>query len=542
MNFNSSQLLNQIGSVWKQLGINQRVSIILATLVVIGGLVGLGVWASRPQYSLLYGRLDDTEAGKVVAALNETKIPYKIGAGGAIYVPSDKVYTVRMQLAGKGIPRGEGVGFEIFDKPNFGISDFVQRANYIRALQGELARTIAQLDNVESARVMIVMPENRLLADNTRKPTASVFVRTTGAAQLEPSAVNSIRFLVANAVEGLQAKNVTVVDHRGNVLSENTDEDSIVGLSSSQLALRRNLEQYLAKKAESMLEKVLGPGQAVVRVSAEINFDTLTKIEEKYDPEGQVLRTSTINDETTDTIGSGVAGGVAGITTNTGNETNQVLTPGNKSTTKKKVTNSQYEINKTTSNLIQAAGGIKRISAAVFVAQRFTGSGTNKVASPRSPEELQKLRKIVQSALGITENNSSGGEITLEEMPFNDQFETEIGRKIKEEGEFQKWLEIGKTLIYPAVAIGILFMFWRGVKKSANEVIPLGVPVGAMQGNGNGNGNGNAAGNKEKVNIDLLKQPISDPGIITVDVLNKLIRENPENVSQAIKTWMRRGG
>jgi flagellar M-ring protein FliF len=200
--------------------------------------------------------------------------------------------------------------FEIFDKPNFGISDFVQRANYVRAIQGELSRTIAQLDNVESARVMIVMPENRLLADNTRKPTASVFVRTRGSAQLESSAVNSIRFLVANAVEGLQANNVTVVDHRGNVLSENSDNDSTIGLTMGQLSLQRNLEQYFSKKAESMLEKVLGPGQAVVRVSAELNFDTLTRVEEKYDPDGQVLRSTTVNDETSDSAGPGV-GGVA---------------------------------------------------------------------------------------------------------------------------------------------------------------------------------------------------------------------------------------
>jgi flagellar M-ring protein FliF len=159
--------------------------------------------------------------------------------------------------------------------------------------------------------------------------------------------------------------------------------------------------------------------------------------------------------------------------------------------TKKKITTSQYEINKTTSNLIQAAGGIKKVSAAVFVAQRFTGSGTNRIATPRSPEELQKLRKIVQSALGITETDMSKGEIALEEMPFNDQFETEIGKKIKEEGEFQRWLEIGKMLIYPALAIGILFMFWMGIKRTAKEAIPIGVPVGTIKtGVNGGNGNG----------------------------------------------------
>src|SRR5271169_2861516 len=181
MNKNISQLGTQLAGIWKQLGLNQRVSVVLATGIVLFGLVGLAFWSSRVDYTLLYGKLDEGEAAKVIAALDEAKVPYQISrGGGSILVPSDKVYQVRMQMAGKGIPRGEGVGYEIFDKASFGISDFVQRANYARAIQGELARTISQLDQVESARVMIVMPENRLLADNLRKPTASVFVRVKG--------------------------------------------------------------------------------------------------------------------------------------------------------------------------------------------------------------------------------------------------------------------------------------------------------------------------------------------------------------------------
>lgn len=203
-------------------------------------------------------------------------------------------------MAGKGIPRGEGVGFEIFDKASFGVSDFVQRANYARAIQGELARTISQADQVESARVMIVMPENRLLSDSLRKPTASVFVRIKGNGQLPASAINSIRFLVANSVEGLQVNNVSVVDNQGNVLSENQENDSVAGLSGNQLTARRNFEQYLTKKAEGMLEKVLGPDQAVVRVAVDLNWDTISRTEEKYDPDGQTARSSTINDEETD--------------------------------------------------------------------------------------------------------------------------------------------------------------------------------------------------------------------------------------------------
>ncbi|HXJ72749.1 MAG TPA: flagellar basal-body MS-ring/collar protein FliF, partial [Candidatus Dormibacteraeota bacterium] len=268
MSQNLRQLVLQLLATWKQLGLNQRVSLLLGAGVVCAGLIGLSIWSSRPDYVLLYGKLDDAEAARVMAALDEAKIPYQTGRGGAsILVPSDKVHQTRAQLAAKGIPRGEGVGFEIFDKPNFGISDFIQRANYLRAVQGELARTISQIDMVESARVMIVMPENRLLVDNQKKPTASVFVRIKGNGQLPVSAVNSIRFLVANAVEGLPANGVSVVDNLGNVLSENQDNDAATGLSNNQLNARRNLEQYLAHKAEGMLEKALGPGQAIVRVA-----------------------------------------------------------------------------------------------------------------------------------------------------------------------------------------------------------------------------------------------------------------------------------
>jgi len=171
MNQALSQVASQLQAIWKQLGLNQRISLALAAAIVLLGLGALVVWSSRADYALLYGKLDEAEAAKVIAALDDAKVPYKVGrAGGAISVPADKVHLMRMQLAAKGIPRGEGIGFEIFDKPNFGISDFIQRANYLRAVQGELARTIAQVDSIENARVMIVMPENRLLVDNLKKP------------------------------------------------------------------------------------------------------------------------------------------------------------------------------------------------------------------------------------------------------------------------------------------------------------------------------------------------------------------------------------
>jgi flagellar M-ring protein FliF len=453
-------------------------------------------------------------------------------------VPTDKVHLMRMQLAAKGIPRGDGVGFEIFDKPNFGISDFVQRANYLRAVQGELARTISQVDVVENARVMIVMPENRLVSDNQKRASASVFVRVKGNAVLPGQTINAIRFLVANAVEGLQANSVTIIDNLGNVLTENSENDSMVGMSTTQLAARKNLEQYLAKKAESLLDRVLGPGQSAVRVSAEINFDTVTKTEEKYDPDGAVLRTATINDENTDTLSSNGTGGAPGALVNASADTNNVAVPSNNSRTRKKVTNNQYEINKSTSNLVQGAGGVRRVSAAVFVAAKIEGKGAEAKPVPRSKEELEKLRRIVQSALGIQEptDGTRKDDLTLEEMPFNNQ-ETEVAVQMEKNVRRQFWWDLGKNAIYPAFGLVLVALFWRSFKRTPTETIPIGVPVGEANfkngldslRNGTANGHGNGR----------FRQPT--PGIVTVDVLNQLIRENPSNMTNAIRSWMTRG-
>jgi flagellar M-ring protein FliF len=520
MNKNLTQLGQHLLAIWKQLGLNQRITIVMATTIVFIGLGTMAFWSSRPDFALLYGKLDDGEASKIVAALDESKIPYQV-RGGSIYVPSDKVYQVRMQMAGKGIPRGEGVGFEIFDKANFGISDFVQRANYTRAVQGELARTISQLDQIESARVMIVMPENRLVIDNGRKPTASVFVRVRGSATLPAAAVNSIRFLVANSVEGLQVNNVSVVDNQGNVLSENEESDSPAGLSNNQLTARRNFEQYLSKKAQGMLEQVLGAGQAVVRVSTDLNWDTTTRSEVKFDPDGQVAKTTTINDENTETATS-AAGGPPGVTANSSETNVTAAMPVNKSKTTKKVTNNQYEINKMTSEVVQAPGGIKRLTAAVFIAQHFDGKGKDRKAVPRTQEELEKLRHIVQSALGVdaTGDASRKDDIALEEMPFNEQPAMELTQQLDQQEKRQFWFDTALKGIYPALAAAVLFLFWRLWQKTAKDEIPIVLPAT------NGNGNGH-------------RKPAQ--GMVTVEVLNQLIRENPANMTQAVRSWLSRG-
>lgn len=546
MNQNLTKLGTQLAAIWKELGIAQRMSVIIATLAVLGGLGGLALWSSRVDYALLYGRLSESESAKVVAALDEAKVPYRISPGtGSVSVPVDKVHLMRMQLAAKGIPKGEGVGFEIFDKPNFGISDFVQRANYVRAVQGELARTIAQLDEIESARVMIVMPENRLLMDKDRHPTASVFVRVRGTGTLPQSAINSIRFLVANAVEGLRSNHVIVVDNMGNVLSENVENDSLVGLTTTQLGARRNLEQYLARKAEGMLERVLGTGQALVRVAAEINYDTVTRTEEKFDPEGQVIRTQTKNEENNDSVTSNPGAPATVAPDDSGTDvTNAAPNAVATTTTKnrKSTGTTEYEINKSTSNIMQGAGGIKRLSAAVTVAARFEGTGTDRKMVPRTPEELEKLRRIVQSALGIEQGSGTqrNDEITLEELPFNVDTADQLTQKLDQEERKEFWMGLGQSAVYPGLAVVFLGVLLWLFKRTAEEEIPIGIPVGSLSHNAHGNGHPAAAlpGGGPGRAFTLGRE--TAPGVVSVDVLNRLIKENPDNMTQAIRNWMGR--
>ena len=528
---NLSKLGGQLLAIWKQLGVSQRVSVLAATFVLVAGLGSLALWSSHADYSLLYGKLSDSEASKVIAALDDAKVPYKTGSSGSILVPADKVYQMRMQLAGKGIPSGDGVGFEIFDKPNFGISDFVQRANYVRAVQGELSRTIGQLDEIESARVMIVLPENRLLLDKDKYATASVFVRVRGNSQIQPQAINSIRFLVANSVEGLKPNHVTIVDNLGNVLSENTDNDSLTGLTSTQLSARRNLEQYLGKKGQDMLEKVLGPGQAIVRVSADINYDTVSKTEEKFDPDGQVIRQQTKNDENIDTSTSSSSSPV-GITANTSTETNSPSGPGpvNNSKNHKVTSTVDYEIGKQTSSTVQTAGGIKRLTASVTVAARMEGTGAERKAVNRTTDELDKLRRMIGNAIGV--DTARGDAITLEELAFNDQFATDVTRELDQQQKHENWYNLARNFGYPALALVVLVMLLRLFKSTPVQDIPIGVPVGRLNAR-NGNGNGQRAGSGAY-------EP--QPGVVTVDVLNKLVKDNPANMTQAIRDWMNKGG
>jgi len=518
--------------LWKQLGLNQRVSLAVAALAVAAGLIAVVLWSRRPDYQLLYARLSEKDAAAIIGQLETQNIAHVVSAGGtAVSVPSDQVYKLRMDLAAKGLPSGDGVGFEIFDKGQFGLSDFVQRTNYLRAVQGELARTIMQLQGVRAARVMIVQPENRLLlTDQGVKSTASVFV-DVGGGRLDIDQVNAVRHLVANAVQGLTPDEVAVVDNRGRVLSEELKQDPTLGSASSQMRYRQQVEDYFAKKVETMLAAVIGPGNAVVRVSAEIDTEATTVQEEKFDPEGQVVRSQTISEETNSTTESRTGGGVVGVSANIPekNPGTEAARPTSNTDGSHKNRTTTYEINRTTLNTTRNPGTVKNLTAAVFIAPRPAPAvAVDPKAAPapaaeapkRTPEELNALRQVVVNALGLkpAAGQSLESLVSLQELPFQaaERVPSEVAA-IEKENRWQGWIEAASRWAAVLGAGAVLFVFWRMLGRQKPEPVPIEVL---------------------SLTPEAANRALPSSNGVTPDLLNELIRQKPANVGVALRDWV----
>jgi flagellar M-ring protein FliF len=515
--------LQSLLHLWSQLGLNQRVSIIVAALAVVIGLTSLVVWSRRPDWQLLYGRMGEKDASAVISFLQQQNVPHRVEQGGAaVLVPSSQVHRLRMELAGRGVPSGEGVGFEIFDRGNFGVSDFVQRTNYARALQGELARTIAQLEGVRSARVLIVQPENRLLlVDQSVRPSASVFVDLVGS-RLHLEAVNSIRHLVSNSVQGLQPDQVAVVDNRGRVLSEELRDDPLLANASSQIRYRQSIEEYFARKVETMLAAAVGAGNAVVRVSAEVDTEAATIEQERFDPESQVVRSQTQTEDSTSAAESR-PGTPVGTPANLGGLDDAA--PGfvggastrNEQTRKNRTTS--YEIDSTRTRIVRNPGTIRRLTAAVFINQRLGGELENPTPLPRSPEELNALRQLVLNALGVSlaPGQTLESVVALQEVPFATEPFARHVEQLRDQTVWQPWIDGGLKAAPVVLAVVVLLWFWRRLGREKPEPVPL----------------------------ELLETlPTFDPlghdrrPHVTPEIINDLIRQKPANVGAALRDWV----
>lgn len=518
-----NSILKNIQDFWSNIGLNQRLVIAAAGAAALILVVVLFNWASEPNMNFLIGKVAPSDMAQIVNRLDEKAIKYKtkeIDGSGYIYVAADKDTTarLRLELIGEGLPGGDSVGFEIFDRNNFGISDFAQRTNFVRATQGELARTISQIKGIKSARVQAVVPENKLLiTDPSSRAKASVFI-DSGNTQINESQVNSIRSLVSNSIEGVAMNDVTVIDNHGNHLTEGLGEDGLLG-GRNALKAKESLEKYYSTQIVKLMTPIVGIGNVVARVSVEIDNTAETFLEEKFDPEGQVVRSQTTDeDKLQSTEGKTQEGGVGAAANipaanNDADSEPSILSQTDET---RKTKNTQYEINRSLREQVQNPGGISDIRAAVLINKK--GDGV------RSSEQIEDFRMVVANALGIdlspVKDNKfeMDNRVSVKEVEFSESAAIAGGVGMNAFDEFKfKYGEEVKQMFAAAIILGLFIYFLRMVKKFK----PKSDDVQIMDELDSGKG-----------------RPGQLETNLTPELLNDLIQEKPENVSTALKTWM----
>ncbi len=441
------EMFDQVKGFFKGLSTVQKIVFAAIIAGALVALISLSFRETTGNYKVLYSGLTQEDAASVVSRLKEQRIPYTLENGGsAIMVPADQVLDTRLQLAGEGLPRGGGVGFEIFDKTSLGTTDFVQRLNYQRALQGELARTIMQIQQISYARVHIAIPKESVFIEDEKEPSASVIVKLRGREKLGSGQIKAIVNLVASAVSGLKPSNITVVDTEGRLLfRQEGDQETL--LSATQLEYQMRVEEAYRKKVESMLEEVVGVGRAQAQVTAEIDFDRVDMTQENFDPESQVVRSEQTLTES-DARGGEPATGIPGVKGNlaTFAGSNETGTATGDTHQRNNVTKN-YEISKVTRHVQAASGAIKRLSVAVMVDGNYQkkkdkDGSTEMQYIPRSQQEMQNFTSVVKNAIGY--NEERGDQVQVVGVPFAISSITEPPQT-----PLEKWSTLIDKLVMP---------------------------------------------------------------------------------------------
>ncbi len=475
------------------LSFNQKVVLgAVATASVISVAI-FSIWLQKEEKTVLFTNLSPEDASVALAELSKQDISAELANGGTtILVPENAVHRLRVDLATKGIPSSGTVGFEIFDGKQYGLTEFLQNVNFKRALEGELTKSIESFQNVQSARVHLVLPKPSIFKKLAAPATASVVVNLGRGARLKDNQILGIQSLVSGSVENLETESVTVIDQRGKVLSNGAADDE-VGRSESQLALLKEVEGHLAQKVTSMLDGALGKGRSIVTVNANLNFEKIDREREIYDPAATVVRSEVRNEENDIETGS---------------------------TSENSTTN--YEINRTVEHIVGHTGGIKNLSVAVFVdgTYELTEDGASNY-QPLTEDELGQLRRIVQTTVGL--NTVRGDQIEVVNMQFQNQ-------EVPDGGFTPDWVGMltqygGKAVLL--IAFGVIAL---SLRKNLGSML-----TNTMSG-GTATATAGAGGDAEEPEHfdgipELDDQVIGD--------IQEYASENPDRVAEVIQSWIR---
>ncbi|HGJ65626.1 TPA: flagellar M-ring protein FliF [bacterium] len=522
------EIIDQLKTRWNQLPFGRKLAIGVIASAIPALIIVLVIMAGRPDYVVLFSGLSPEDTQAIQDELRGVGIPSKLSdGGGSILVPSSQVYDVRMRLANKGLPEASStVGFEGFDKTDFGTTDFVQKLKYQRALQVELTRTITQLKEVSSARVHIVLPKESVFTEQEQPAKASIVLKLRPGARLNESQVNGITHLVASSVENLDKENITVIDTHGNVLSapgQNTF------LSDSQLKYKQMVEAELQTKVQRMLDKVLGQNKSTVQIATEIELNTTETSSEIYDPDKVVVKSEKATDysSTGGTSPSGVAGIATNITPNPQVRVSQGQDKGSDSST-------EYELSKTIQKVIEPPGKIKKLSVAVVVDDKII----DEKPVSWTQQELDDIKKLVKNAVGY-DIARGDPEVEVKNIPFDTSLQQELLDVEKAMKTDKLRNMIVKAVIAVAIA-GVLIFLLRKLFKSGQESNISELEMGREQ---PFILNQSIQEEPEPIKQQLLEveQPpkleMSPQQKVKQEIINTL-EKDPDMVVQAIKDWI----
>ena len=511
----------KLSELWTNLPVSKKVTLVVALIGIVGLSAAIMSWSggSTAMRPLVSGA-DAKDLSEVVEILNANQIPYEYNeAGDSILVPEDKRASMRMELAMKGLPKTGDVGFEIFDEGNFGISDFVQRTNHTRAIQGELARTISMMDAIRSSKVFVVKPENNLLLseDPNDRPSASVYV-DTGGNTLDKSNVTAIQFLVSRAVKGVNKSQVAVMDNQGNLLSdESEDGGGTAGVAGQLMKAYQAQERRLEQKIETMLARIVGKENVVARVSVNLDTKSSTLLDEKFDPEGQVPRTSTTDKDEATTVETQPQSNAAGMGANVPNvsqDATQQEPIMAQSDEKRESKTTDFEISRTLKEEMQEPGSIIGRSAAVLIA---------KGESPRTADQIQSIHDAVVNAIGARfDQVDLETHVTVHEVDFLPAFVGPAGETLNQfEHIINTYGHHIKNLLGIVLALVVFVIFLRMLKKFK----PSDAEVQVL----------------DEDDQQLLSGTRSLGSGLTPELLNDLIQEKPDNVGTALRRYLETG-
>ncbi len=520
---NGMQILKARIKAWPLARKLALLGVTLASLALFGFII---VSSRTADYQMLFGNLSDSDAAGIVEWLKANKVPFQLKSNGhTILVPSSKVHETRLNLASSGLPEGGGIGFEIFDKQSFALTDFVQKVNYTRALQGELARTVASLGPVESARVHLAIPEKRLFKNQQKPATASIILKLRPGRRLNQAQVEGIVHLVSSAIEGLAPEHVTVIDQNGKVLSKN-DSKALAGqLSSELLEYQLQVERHLEDRAQALLDRAVGPKNGMVRVTADLDFARKEKTEEIFDPEEPVIRSEQVNEEKS---GSEISGGIPGVQANLQGNGQSKASASPPTSRTQRTTN--YEISKTIAKTVDPVGNIKKISVAVLIADKQVPATKKEAAKtvPRTPEELASIKKMISSALGLDANR--GDQIEITSMPFSPTAQ-EADTEAASPPALYTYMPLIRYLLLGIGALLVYLLLARPVVKTMRtEVTTHFKTVEELQ------------AEEERKKIEAQQQELEALAMDPLIRVREEIRNNPIFTAHILKSWIHENG